>query len=231
MDRKDKDDDLVDILKDALPRMRTDRLGVRGGGGGGAPRVNPFADAAGDASAWKRPRFGELYQARRMEQAAQQAAAANNDSAFFPYRNRDPDADTASVPDSEGTSVLMDELDNDDDAVSLDSFASGGTLDSQGTHMSQGTSGGGMGGAGVGTGLLGMGGGASRRAGMARVTGAKGGLAPRMVGGEEEEQEQSGVTQGEFICLGIGFVFLLVFSYTVQYLARHGILVPPTLSQ
>jgi hypothetical protein len=33
---------------------------------------------------------------------------------------------------------------------------------------------------------------------------------------------------GEYVGVGIGLCLLLLFSYVVQYLTRHGYLVPPT---
>ena len=46
---------------------------------------------------------------------------------------------------------------------------------------------------------------------------------------ERNRLRGAGVTYGEYVGVGVGLCFLLVFSYAVQYLVRHGIIVPPTV--
>ena len=232
--RRDDRGELEDILRDALPRMRS-----RDADSPSMPnlRQNYGGGAGGGGGGFGRLQFGESYQARRAEAEARY------------------DADNVSLADSEltGTTVRTGGFSDDDETMSVDSYASHPS--SFGGEVWHGGSGGGRrrvsqmshrkpsasirsfdvannvnsydhyyyddddddwgGGGGAASGRKG------RKVGAAGGVGDGAGAVSTSGGG--------GVTYGEYVGVGVGLILLLVFSYVVQYLVRHGIIVAPAV--
>lgn len=232
--RRDDHGDVMDILRDSLPRMRSrdadsphmptlrnnDNPGFGAGGGGLGANVNNNDNNNNDEEeddhnndnipaaepGWKRLQFGELYHVRRAQAEARY------------------DADDVSLADSDvtGTTGRTGLSDEDDETVSVDSYMS---------HPSSFDAFGGGGG-----------GGARRVSQMSHrkasasfrtfeaagiVDGGSAGTGGG--GGAGTSGESGGVTYGEYVGVGVGLCLLLMFSYLVQYLVRHGVIVAPTV--